>query len=241
MSAVAVLEPTTGDDQPGISLSVLQDILYDIVATGGADAVVDVPVDEVERFLHEHARDTKSEADFVAFFAQHGLPTHVTPTVVGLNAPAPLPASQAPAAAPRPPAPITTAPGSVAMATPPPPPPPIAHQRAAARQSGAFRVEGTRSRGVLWALLVVIAVLLGGLLGLGFELYQSMRAELRETRDLGAAQQRFIEQLDGRTSHLQADVSRNGALIEHVDSRSELLVDSLLPAPLARPAVAPTE
>lgn len=238
MSAAAALSPRTGGDKPAVSLSVLQDILYDIVATGGADVAADVPLQAVEIFLHEHARSEKSRAEFLAFFEAHGLPTHVLPTVVGLSAPPPLTPSGGTALsavgipAPGPSRPSQPPPLPIGVSQPPPPPLAVPESREPI--TGAFRIDGGQPR-ALWVLLVAIALLLGGLLGLGYELYRGMQSELAHARAQGAAQQRFIERLEDRTAGLQQDISRNGELIEHVDTRSELLLDSLLPAPLARP------
>ena len=56
-----------------IDVQAMQDLLYDILATGLDAEQASVPIDTVERFLHEHARTAKSPAEFAAFFAQHGL------------------------------------------------------------------------------------------------------------------------------------------------------------------------
>lgn len=56
------------------SLSELEDQLYDLLATGVADASLPSGVlDAAQAFLHQHARERKSQADFMTFFEQHGL------------------------------------------------------------------------------------------------------------------------------------------------------------------------
>jgi hypothetical protein len=68
------LTPTaTPDSTP--ELSELEDLLYDLLATGTADPNVARSVlDATQVFLHEHAREKKSHRQFVEFFEKHRLP-----------------------------------------------------------------------------------------------------------------------------------------------------------------------
>jgi hypothetical protein len=50
----------------------LLDVLYEIMAQG-VDPTAQLKIGEVERFLHEHARQRKPLAELMAFFARHGL------------------------------------------------------------------------------------------------------------------------------------------------------------------------
>ena len=58
---------------PARDVQAMQDVLYDILATGIDPEQAQLPLDAIERFLHEHARANKSPDEFRAFFAQHGL------------------------------------------------------------------------------------------------------------------------------------------------------------------------
>ena len=51
----------------------MQDVLYDILATGLDPDQSDAPSEAIERFLFEHARAPKTADEFRAFFAVHGL------------------------------------------------------------------------------------------------------------------------------------------------------------------------
>jgi hypothetical protein len=57
-----------------VSEGQLLDVLYEILAQGG-DGHGKASVEDVERFLHEHARSRKSLEQMRAFFQQHGLST----------------------------------------------------------------------------------------------------------------------------------------------------------------------
>lgn len=56
-------------------LNELEDLLYDLLATGTADPnVAGSAIDATQMFLHEHARERKTHRQFVEFFEKHGLP-----------------------------------------------------------------------------------------------------------------------------------------------------------------------
>jgi len=53
----------------------LEDQLYDMLDNGSADpSLAHDKLDEIQTFLHEHARDPKTLAQFAAFFEKHALP-----------------------------------------------------------------------------------------------------------------------------------------------------------------------
>ena len=54
-------------------VQLMQDVLYDILATGVDPDQADAPSLEIEHFLFEHARAPKTAEEFRAFFAAHGL------------------------------------------------------------------------------------------------------------------------------------------------------------------------
>src|SRR5690349_20616076 len=55
----------------------LLDVLYEVLAQG-VPPKGNLRTEEVERFLHEHARNKKSVAEILQFFAQHNLPLHAS-------------------------------------------------------------------------------------------------------------------------------------------------------------------
>jgi hypothetical protein len=55
----------------------LLDVLYEVLAQGVPPKGT-LRVEDVERFLHEHARSKKSVGEILQFFAQHNLPSHAS-------------------------------------------------------------------------------------------------------------------------------------------------------------------
>ena len=73
-AAPSLASPTPAAPPPVPTLSELEDQLYDLLATGVADANLPSTVlDAAQAFLHEHARDRKDVTAFLAFFEKHGL------------------------------------------------------------------------------------------------------------------------------------------------------------------------
>ena len=73
MTAAEALEPfkvTPTESQ-------LLDVLYEVLAQG-VPPKGRLTVEDVERFLHEHARAKKSVAEMLTFFEKHGLPTEAS-------------------------------------------------------------------------------------------------------------------------------------------------------------------
>jgi hypothetical protein len=91
MSAVAELDHQT-DDTPHLatphegmpSEEQLLDVLYEVLATGPAPKSK-LTREQVERFLHEHARKAKPISEMVSFFKEHDLPL-VKPDEYGSDA-----------------------------------------------------------------------------------------------------------------------------------------------------------
>ena len=78
--------------QPELDVPDMVDILYELIAFG-VDNDSQVPLDQVQQFLHEHARAPKSEVEFRRFFAEHTIEAraiHDPPLPLeGLSAPIP--------------------------------------------------------------------------------------------------------------------------------------------------------
>jgi hypothetical protein len=64
-------------ETPAPSEEQLLDVLYEVLAQG-VPPKGSLRSEDVERFLHEHARNKKSVADILQFFAQHDLPHHAS-------------------------------------------------------------------------------------------------------------------------------------------------------------------
>lgn len=216
MSAVPALD-SVDNGVSGASLSLLQDVLYDIIATDGADG--DVAVEHVERFLHEHARTPLSREAFVAFFEAHDLSTHVTPTMLGEDSPA-LTQSMTPQT-------VHTG-GFTPVAVEPPSLPSAAAGVEVARRA---HLAGP----VLWAVAAFLVLVMGVMIGVGYQALTGLRGELRHARSVGATQQQVIERLEDRTSTLQAGLSDSLERIRSVDDREQQL-EALLPMPVDMPA-----
>jgi hypothetical protein len=69
MASVAQREERAGET---VTEEQLLDVLYEIMAQG-VDPTARLSIEEVERFLHEHARQKKPLAELMGFFARHGL------------------------------------------------------------------------------------------------------------------------------------------------------------------------
>lgn len=67
--------PESTPSRTSASLSELEDQLYDMLDNGSADPnLADDKLDEIQTFLHEHAREPKTLLQFAAFFEKHALP-----------------------------------------------------------------------------------------------------------------------------------------------------------------------
>jgi hypothetical protein len=87
MSAVAPLDRAEPISGPAVTQAGAQsvtpseddllDVLYEVLAQG-VPPRSSLSREEVERFLHEHARERKSLAEMIRFFERHGLPTHAS-------------------------------------------------------------------------------------------------------------------------------------------------------------------
>src|SRR5262245_17784727 len=95
MSAVQAIPQLELQPPVPIDVQAMQDVLYDIIATGIDVEPNDVPSAAIERFLHEHARTPKSVDEFRAFFAEHGLSVRTRPAahvaLPPIEAPVPVP------------------------------------------------------------------------------------------------------------------------------------------------------
>jgi hypothetical protein len=215
-------------------LQVMQDLLYDILATGLDAERSDVSVELIERFLHEHARAPKTLAQFRAFFAQHGLTGRITaPSAPDIGSLPPLlrvaPASARKAAAPEQAPPSSAEPlradalvtalafdadesHPVRFDLPPPLP---------SKRSGSSARYLT-SLALALGFLVVGASVYAGALHL-----LEMRAELARSEEKALENRALIETLRSQTVGLESSLAANGELIQRMEQKSDLVLDSL--------------
>jgi hypothetical protein len=231
-------EGTLGEARSRQDLEMLQDILYDMLASGIDAEQTGVTTDEVERFLHEHAREAKTLSDFQAFFDQHGLDadprTHESavlelPPITTLREPASSPPPHSLSAlAPEPPIELTLADiQENGFETPIPPPP--AHR--------------FRAPHAAWIAIGCVAVALLWLAFRGYVTVTALRSELDRASERYQQDRSAIQRLSDQTSTLESNVAATGELVQRVDQKSDVLVDwvtkkkpSRRPAPLPPPA-----
>jgi hypothetical protein len=201
-------------------IQVMQDLLYDILATGVDSERTDVSVEMIESFLHEHARVPKSAAEFRSFFAQHGLTSRMPAPV--LPAVAPLPPLKRVANAQRP--------SSV-----PPALPVTAHEAPPFEE--AFHpvrfdlapqpVERRRSRPLIGLLVATTTLVIAAALYAGSLHLMEMRADLARSEEQAAQNRVLIESLRAQTITFESSLAASGQLIERMEQKSDLVLDSL--------------
>ncbi|HKU42517.1 MAG TPA: hypothetical protein VJR89_30375 [Polyangiales bacterium] len=178
----------------------LEDILYDILASGADPSISHETLAAVQTFLHEHARSKRSQAEFLAFFAKHGLSTSKDNALTLSLPPLPL----------HPPA--------------PPPPAPLA-QEPEAIEVMPVQVQRKRQlkRGTLWACGgAVLAAISCGIWLLATQAWgeiDRVKAESRATADELA---RTRAELTSLRQKQEQDAER----VQRVDHKSELLLQT---------------
>lgn len=186
------------------AINELEDVLYDLLAAGDL-SVNGAQLELIQEFLHEHARQRKTQEQFVAFFEAHGLSMRperpnlfALPQVESRNAartPVLLPESQ-------PAAPVE----------------PI--------------IVESRSRfGWVWAALGFAAI--AGSLALGASAVMVMRAELDRMNASVAHTEIELEQLRAETERLRAIVQSNSAALQNTERDTRLLLQTFA-APIAQ-------
>ena len=202
-AASPAMTMTTSASSPAIHE--LEDVLYDLLAAGGDLTVNGAQLELVQAFLHEHARQRKTQDQFVAFFQAHGL--SMRPERPNLFA---LPQVESRSAARTP----------VLLPEPQPAPPvePII-------------VESRARFGWVWATLGFAAI--AGSLALGASAVTVMRAELDRMNASVAHTEIELEQLRAETERLRAIVQSNSAALQNTERDTRLLVQTFA-APIAQ-------
>ena len=191
---------------PEPSVLELEDMLYDILASGADPSLPAGTLEAVQTFLHEHARSKHSLPEFLAFFAKHGLSTvkETTLTIalppMELRAPGPsVPFPQPPAAAQPEPEPIEVAPVAVQ-----------------ARQPNT----------VAWACAAI--ALLAAVSGGAWFLFDRTRAELDQLQTKLRETQSTLERTQSDLATTRQTLEQQDSLVRRVDQKSELLLQTLV-------------
>lgn len=188
----------------------LEDLLYDILASGADPSLPAGTLDAVQTFLHEHARNKRSQAEFKAFFVQHKL-SMVKDSGIGFALP--------PVAMRTPSRSHAPVPQRALAPIPLPDPEPIEVQPVAIAEAAA------QSRVAIWAAAaVVLAALSGG----AFWAASSARSELEQVRAEQRASAATLERVQAEAASLRESLERNADLARSVDHKTELLLQSLV-------------
>ena len=187
------------------SIHELEDVLYDLLAAGGDLTVNGAQLEQIQTFLHEHARQRKTQEQFVAFFEAHGL--SMRPERPNLFA---LPQVESRSAARTP---VLLPETQVAAPVEP------------------IVVESRSRFGWLWATLGFAAI--AGALALGASAVMVMRAELDRMNASVAHTEIELEQLRAETERLRAMVQSNSAALQNTERDTRLLLQTFA-APIAQ-------
>jgi hypothetical protein len=216
MSAVRTRN-LAAEPNPAHDVRAMQDVLYDILATGIDPEQSQASTADIERFLFEHARSPKTAAEFCAFFARNGLSLRapkVQPSV-SLSLP-PLPRATEDDAAPMP----------VELATRRAPTDPF-EASLPSLATPAPTLERRRPV-ALWVALGALGALLGLAAWQGHQTITELRGELDRTAARGAQDRAALQSLHDQTVGLESSVAATGELVERMDQKSDLLIDSLV-------------
>jgi hypothetical protein len=200
----------------------MQDILYDILANGIDPERSEVSTQAVERFLFEHARSPKSRDEFRTFFAAHGLsasicaapqppPIRLPPIQrqsadVGMPAQLPVELASAPSAA------------TVLQLTPP-------SLAATPRKPSLLG---------LWAGLALVGCVVLGAAWYGYSTISALQADLQREARHGRDDRMELKALRDHAAGLESSVAATGELVQRMDQKSDLLIQSLVPQPSSR-------
>jgi hypothetical protein len=194
----------------------LEDLLYDILASGADPSLPAGTLEAVQTFLHEHARSKHTQAEFVAFFTSHNL-SMVRDTGFGLSLPpmdlrapmrvpepvvepeAPTQAAPRPVALPLEPDPIEVAPVAIAPAP-------------------------RRSRALDWAFAAAALAAISG----GAIYAITAQAELERVRAEQRATAETLARVQTELTRLRGSVEQSKELSRNADHKTELLLRSLV-------------
>jgi hypothetical protein len=223
MSAVRAAKTLSSDPSAHrIDVQAMQDVLYDILATGIDAEQASASVEAVERFLHEHARSPKSPAEFAAFFARQGL------TVSGrASRPAPvvaLPPIQRPLQAETPVLKFPVELGASEDAAD------EALLRGAPFAPHALAIRKSGLRTVLvWGSALAGLVALGAVGYVGYVTITDLERRLDRSHQAAQADREAIQALEHHQVDLESNVAASAQIIERMDHKSDLILESIQP------------
>jgi hypothetical protein len=217
----------------------MQDLLYDILATGVDCERTDAPIELVERFLHEHARSPKSVTDFRGFFAQHGLTSRVSiaaPSEVASLPPLLRAAPTARRALSAPPGAPSGVPSGASSIAPPVPmpimPASLAREPLNELESHPVRFDlgvphERRAKPLLSFATAACMLIFVGALYAGSVHLLELRGEIARSEQQAIQNRALIESLRSQTVGLESSLAANGELIQRMEHKSDLVLESL--------------
>jgi hypothetical protein len=213
---------TLGEARSRQDIEILQDILYDMLASGIDAEQTGVTTDEVERFLHEHAREAKTLSEFQAFFDRHGLDadprTHESavlelPPITTLRETSSLPPQSLTALTAEVPIELTLAEieenglqAPISASLPP-----------------RFRVPRA-----VWIAIGCVGVALLVLAFRGYATVTALRSELDRASERHQQDRGAIQRLSDQTATLESNVAATGELVQRMDQKSDVLIDLVM-------------
>jgi len=202
----------TSIDRTQPSLADLLDTLYEILASGLEPEGAAATTDDIEAFLHQHARSPKGRIEVEAFFQNNGLPTQLErfprDSSVRIASISSLPMTPAPASAPLQVAPVPRSlPPAVPVAITP-------------RDRSAVRIWGAVA--VLCAAVLLTSVL--GALAMLNVREQVARTEANQRALLAA-----IATLKNRTEQVDTRLDAQAKVVDSTRTQIDRLVESFLP------------
>ncbi|MBN1655954.1 MAG: hypothetical protein JXA30_19460 [Deltaproteobacteria bacterium] len=221
-----------------VTVEILEDILYEILATGLEPTEAELTTQDIETFLHGHARSAKSYDDFIKFFEDHKLSTdpnvHLKSSALGhLPTKIAMPISAvSDTAVPRRLEPSTSEPIELLTDETLELLPVIeADEPEESSEVRTRRPQPQPSDNPLmsWLAILLIAALFGLTIGLGYFLFDRLRQEIDETKALQKESLRVIDLLRNQVTELRAGAVLDREALQQLDAKSELLVETLVP------------
>jgi hypothetical protein len=180
------------------ALADLEDLLYDILASGADPNLGSKTLEAVQLFVHEHARNKKTHAEFVAFFEAQSL--SMLPERTALMALPPLEARGRAAETPS----LTALPRA---------PEPAFVTTAAARSKGVW----------VWAAL---AAAVSGMATLTYFAALEVRAEFAQVRSEAERNAAELQRARAETEALRAELRMKALRLEQVEHKTDVLLQS---------------
>jgi hypothetical protein len=229
MSAVRAAQSISTEPRAlDADVQLMQDVLYDILATGLDPDQADAPSEAIERFLFEHARAAKTAEEFRAFFAAHGLSVRARaqePVSLSVALPEivravePMPA--------RMPVELDASPLESDEASEPV----TGAHRALVDVDEDFMPARRSGRGLAaaaWCAALCVVALCGAAAYYGYNTILTLRGEVERTNMRHEQDRAAIAALQDQAAGLESSVSATGDLLQRVDQKSDFLVQSLL-------------